>query len=1338
MESNKKIKILIDNGSQAELISKEIALDLGKTIRNSNTKLVTAQECDMQVVGEVDLDLIIAGHSTRVTTQVVDHLSPKYHVILGLGWLNDHSTAFITQPGRTPVFKIDNTEIPIITNVNREGLTTVNVSNLSENIVDFAKCATNLKIMPRSAGFVKLSIPYNEKLLGHEMIHFEQLDHITENIDEFGDNDGPGSLFKLQSGVIKIKLSGNNKIYCHIPYSNLSGETINLKKGKTVGSLSVVEEVTVDYDEENIQNPQAGVAPGVEPATHNNTKSVNTTTKEELEDKNKDYSDPVIRHEYIKKLLVGKCDDNRCQELVEQLFKKYPKLVKCPNEILGYTDAITHDILYDGPKCIYIPPYKTTSAEEEEINEEILKMLQQDLIEASKSGFNLPILVVRKKNGTIRICTDSRAIGKHITKLRLPLPSINELIRKLGPCKMYCVVDLKSAFHQILLGKESRPYTAFRTSLGAFQMTRMAFGLPNAPSSMSALISMVVNGLPGVVAYLDDILVGGSDIEDCRNNLEAVFQRLAEKGLTIAPEKCVFFKESVIYLGHVLSSQGIKQDPEKVSAIHGCATPKTLKDLRAFMGLASYYRKFTRNFADIAAPLTDLTRGYSVSKGNKIMLGEKWKNVHQQAFEKLKEMITTEVTLAFPNFNKPFKLSTDASKFAIGGVLSQEDDVTGQDRPITFYSRRLSDAERNYSTLDKEAFSLIYGLKYNRPFIHGREIQLISDSEPLVYLLKSPNPTGRNARWLAILSEYRILNIKHIPGVKNVVPDVLSRLNEDNLEQKLTEDLPWCVNNNIVNIENHPKSRLQPAPTNQGHSAGARAGGQRLQTTNQEPSSGGKNLKMDAVDIISAQGKYKPFSDTISYLQGKACKTPKNLGIDISRFTINEEILCISSLNAYDKLYTRIAIPPALVQTTLNKAHIATGHGGLRKMTEHLKTFSWWRFLCRDTKLYCENCQICKQNKVYFSPKIPILEHPEVTTVWSRVHIDLIGPLPESKNKSKYILTVIDSFSRFALTSSLPDKKMITVARAMVNEIFAVVGCPDVLYSDRGLEFTGKDFREAIKSLGVSQKFTTSFNPQSNGAAERFNRTLVEILRCLVFQQPLSWHESLKLAVLAYNTSYNQAIKETPYYVFFLRDPKLPYSELLKPKTGNSGEAELTVTDYVSELTKRATSVFKMCKLYSESQMLKRNEKQNVDRKFKDIAVGDRVFIKNNIRKHKLVQRYIGPFRVIGLKGSTVFCYSLANKKHKQITMDKVRYAGDLSQDDAPDLLQAFPEQEPEIAEGSPEASQVTQKPNTSKQTELVTSAGDMKIKKLQRNQIGMLNPHDQRNAHRYSLRSKT
>ena len=316
-----------------------------------------------------------------------------------------------------------------------------------------------------------------------------------------------------------------------------------------------------------------------------------------------------------------------------------------------------------------------------------------------------------------------------------------------------------------------------------------------------------------------------------------------------------------------------------------------------------------------------------------------------------------------------------------------------------------------------------------------------------------------------------------------------------------------------------------------------------------------------------------------------------------------------------------------------------------------------------------------------------------MSAVWSKVHIDLIGPLPESKKKNKYILTVIDAFSRFAFAVAIPDKKMFTVARAMVDNILSLIGCPDILYSDRGLEFSGHDFKEAVKLLGINQKFTTSFNPQSNGLCERYNKTLIEILRCLVYENPLSWDESLSLACLAYNSSYSQSIKECPYYVSFLRDPKLPFSELLGKKSDN-----LSVTDYVSELTKRASQVFKMCKSFSDNTMIKRNLKLNTDRKFKDIKVGDRVFVKINIRRHKFVPKFEGPFRVIAIKGSTVYVYSLASKKHRQVTMDKVRFVGDLSDEDA--IIQAFPENEPTLDEDIVILSQTAEDPDTSGQGE--------------------------------------
>ena len=195
-----------------------------------------------------------------------------------------------------------------------------------------------------------------------------------------------------------------------------------------------------------------------------------------------------------------------------------------------------------------------------------------------------------------------------------------------------------------------------------------------------------------------------------------------------------------------MSSEGIKADPAKTSVIRDFKKPATLKELRSFLGIASYYRKFCKNFAQIASPLTDLTKGYAIGKGNKIFLGDRWKEPQQKAFEDLKKMIADEITLAFPDFSRPFRLATDASSHSIGGVLSQTDPVTGRDRPITYFSRRLNDAERNYEVLSREALGLIWGLRYNRTYIKGRECELVSDNMPLCHLLHQQHPTGKVAR----------------------------------------------------------------------------------------------------------------------------------------------------------------------------------------------------------------------------------------------------------------------------------------------------------------------------------------------------------------------------------------------------------------------------------------------------------------------------------------------------------------------------------------------------------------------------------------------------------------
>ena len=260
---------------------------------------------------------------------------------------------------------------------------------------------------------------------------------------------------------------------------------------------------------------------------------------------------------------------------------------------------------------------------------------------------------------------------------------------------------------------------------------------------MQRLMLNVVNGLTHCHVFLDDLLIWGATLEECEANLDKVLGRLVEHNLTIQTEKCSFFTKSCKYLGHVVSQKGVMPDPEKVKSIKEFPVPKNLHGVRSFLGLCGYYRKFIRHYAKIAAPLHDLTKGHS-KKGKRIPVN--WGETEDLAFNKLKDAMTNDVILHYPNFDKEFFLTTDASDIAIGGYLHQLDE-NGDDRPIAFFSKKLLDAETRYKTIDLEALAVVYGLKVCRPYILGRTVTITSDNAPLVWMLKSSNQLSRVAHW---------------------------------------------------------------------------------------------------------------------------------------------------------------------------------------------------------------------------------------------------------------------------------------------------------------------------------------------------------------------------------------------------------------------------------------------------------------------------------------------------------------------------------------------------------------------------------------------------------------
>lgn len=393
--------------------------------------------------------------------------------------------------------------------------------------------------------------------------------------------------------------------------------------------------------------------------------------------------------------------------------------------------------------------------------------METGLIVPSNSQWTSPVVVVEKKNGKKRLCVDYRKLNRVTKKDCYPLPRIDDMLETLQGSQWFSSLDLASGFWQVELDPKDREKTTFITRFGTYEFTVMPFGLCNAPATFQRLMDTVLRDILWhfVVVYIDDINVGSKTFDEHLLHLEQVFIRLEQAGLKLSPEKCFFFKEELPFLGHVVSRKGIQTDPEKLRVIKEFPIPKDLTQLRGFIALASYYRKFVKNFSSIAEPLNRLL------KKNTAYI---WGKDQNNAFEKLKNCLITPPILAYPNFEKPFLLYTDASTFALGAILAQKNDDK-KEHVIAYASRTLNKHERNYGVTELECLAVVWAVKHFHHYLHGQRFTVITDHMALKYLLNLTNPTGRLGRWLMFLNSYN-LEIINRPGKQHSNVDTLSRI----------------------------------------------------------------------------------------------------------------------------------------------------------------------------------------------------------------------------------------------------------------------------------------------------------------------------------------------------------------------------------------------------------------------------------------------------------------------------------------------------------------------------------------------------------------------------------
>lgn len=464
--------------------------------------------------------------------------------------------------------------------------------------------------------------------------------------------------------------------------------------------------------------------------------------------------------------------DEKMTTSITTILKKYPNVFTDLSE--NEFPSLQFDSLeLESLKPIQSKTYRFPQAHEEMVKQEMEKMLRLGIISNSKSPYNSPVWIVPKKDDADglkqwRVVIDYRNLNKVTVPDRFPLPNISDIIDQLGNAKYFSVLDLVSGFHQIEVNQRHRAKTAFTVLGSHYEFNRLPFGLINSAPAFQRILTQALENLVGSACfvYIDDIVIYGRTLEEHMTNLEKVLERLNEHKLKVKPSKCHFLKQSINYLGYVISSEGIGMDPKKTTAIREFVTPKNEKQLKSFLGLAGFYRKYVPNFSIIAEPLHNLLKKDVIFD---------WNGECQKAFDKLIEIITKNIVLQYPNFAKGFFLTTDASNNGIGAVLSQKDDQNN-DRPLAFISRSLNAAERNYSTTEKECLAIVWSINHLRNYLFGRKFTILSDHKPLVWLDSVIDPGARLLRWRLKLNNYDY-EIRYTPGKTNYVADELSRNN---------------------------------------------------------------------------------------------------------------------------------------------------------------------------------------------------------------------------------------------------------------------------------------------------------------------------------------------------------------------------------------------------------------------------------------------------------------------------------------------------------------------------------------------------------------------------------
>ncbi|EYC44211.1 hypothetical protein Y032_0468g2007 [Ancylostoma ceylanicum] len=849
---------------------------------------------------------------------------------------------------------------------------------------------------------------------------------------------------------------------------------------------------------------------------------------------------------------------------------------------------------------------------------DMLEDLQRrNIIERSKSDWAFPIVLVEKKDGSLRLCVDYRELNKRIKQDSYPLPTVEAVLQSLAGKKFFSTLDMCSGYWQIPLSKEAKEKSAFTTPEGLFQFTVTPFGLSTSPPVFQRMMDMVLYDLTGseVFCYIDDIIICTHTRERHLELLREICQRMRDAGLKLKAQKCVLLQTQVSFLGHLIDANGLHMDPRKVEVIKNYPTPTNIKQLRTFLGMASFYRKFCLGFSKQTSCLFALTSA---------KVKWSWDEEHNRAFEKVKKMISSGPVLSQPDIEKarsgerPFKIFTDASTYGLGAVLSQDGD-DGQLHPLFFASKALTKAERRYHVTDLEALAVVFAVRRFHMFIYGLPVVVMTDHQPLTALFKRKNVSARVLRWSLELQRYN-LEVRYVKGKANAVADALSRGVAHLEEEEPLEGLGEAVVNEI------------------------RA---------EESSKWLKELEADDqfAEIIKLLRK----NDLDGTVRLKGSNTP----VRISDFILDN-----GDLKMYQDDGTLVyVVPKEKRREVFLESHEGTfaGHFGPQRLLKKLRKQVFWPGMAKDIMKWSQECQKCFVS----NPRqaiVPPLKPISTARPYELIGVDVLE-LGPTRNGNRYAVTVIDHFSKWAAAYPVADKSAETIAKVLFQR-WVAEGCryPKAIISDKGGEFENKVMDELTTVMKIDHKFTKGYNPRENGITERLNGTIVAMLRRSTVV-PVEWDERLPFCMMAYNMTPHRATGESPYFILHGMDPEFPSSII--PNGGITWYSmDKSMDEYKTAILQSMAEVHDRVKEHNErtrARMKRDYDAKNEVDPSRHPKVGDRVYVvapaeKSKCAHPKLVSEWMGPFRVLQISENSALVARMGqNSEPLRVQFDMLR-----------------------------------------------------------------------------------